>query len=582
MLSSLFPEGAMNSSLTADHAVLSRGVRAEWNARVRALRSLRNLACRQNADLRAALGLFGPPLAAAVGDLRSAVVKESCVCIEELATAYGPEFSRATSEVLIPSLLRASAVSVTFLSTAALNAIQKTVQEGGLGVTKRSVILMANSVMNTISDLKHPMSRQAAASCLGLLLNDDNMRNLPPAALEAIEDAIRSGCADSSLNVRTESRANWRKLELVDPVRAATLLIKLPEPIQVLVLQEKDIASMSNYCSPTRDCIESSAPTHKMFRKADNNIQVRGPQRTSLAQGIASPLLAPSPKPPKSHTLAPRRASIAQPTSGTPVVASPTKARAKPPPAPRRLPVKSGNLTTIAEGSVSSPDMYTRLRPQVRSNPFAHRPPRRSVAPMQITAHLNEIENIPPNSRNGLNNLTDNLVQHDSGCVLDLGEGEPNEVRDVCSTNALQAPVKATDNHFTKAVSCVRNQIDAEPVEILQFEENQDAPCFNNELDREPGERLQDPHIIDSPCFVDEIDGKPTESMAPEFQTSRRILNPEVSERCPGPVTLHHHSIDTSPRQTNGNSLRKARISFILGPNISPQRNCFSEVSRFS
>jgi hypothetical protein len=378
-------------------AVLCRGPVASWDARVRALRDVRRLARAGCHELRVTLSSYGRPLALAVADLRSAVVREAFGCIEDLAASYKAEFTRAICDVLLPALLKSAANSVTFLASSAADTAQSIIREGALGVSKRSVILLANSVMGKVGEIRSAASRRSAAKCLGLLLQDEVLSSLVSTAAEAIEQAILAGCTESDVEVRNISRDNWRKLETLQPNSAAKLLDKLPGQTQCLILKEKDAAMAEPLSLTPEKCIGTrKGKRESPLRDIVENIgALRAPQRSSLALAMAP--LVPSPPPNPMHARAgPRRANPAQ-SNAVAIANPPPKSRPRPPPAPRRLPhaPKFGSDSSASKASDLS---FSHGYEHVPSNPFAHRPPRRSILPMKSHVSLKSHPEVPANT----------------------------------------------------------------------------------------------------------------------------------------------------------------------------------------
>lgn len=228
--------------------VLGGRVVQSWDVRVKALKKLRMIAGYEGVRLGdervgdrgkfvEALRRMGPGICAQIGDLRSVVVRETCACVGFLAETLGDVFAECCGDLIMPALLKISAVTIAVISSSSMEAARKILSFSRNGLSVFVVEQLADAVKNK---KEPPMRRVAAAEYIGLLLVDPDDYQALNAIADIVEEAIGSGCVDPVERVRATSRSSWRKLEASLPQRAANFLDTLPPQVRSLILQEKN------------------------------------------------------------------------------------------------------------------------------------------------------------------------------------------------------------------------------------------------------------------------------------------------------------------------------------------------------
>lgn len=391
--------------------------KSDWKKQVASLQKLRQLAESGGSDAQNALLQVMPALshhlAALVGNLRSSLVRECCECVGAFSGCLGSKFSTVACDALVPPLLRASIVTIAIISTSAKEALRAMLIHGAAGITAKTAIHLADTV-TTLGDKSHHVSRAAAAMALSYLLVDEFICKQPEKVLAGIEKAIHIGCMDPAELVRDRSRSNWRQLDAINPVRAAGVLDHMPEHIQALILQEKsyEYAALQN---ENRDKSRKAGTSPKdktspTFRELpfEHTTSVRekvvvpprrGPRRASLAiitgphQALFSEYSSTQAEekailPNEAHAYPlnsfgspPLQSKNATPEqNGRSSASAQFDASHKHPSAPRRAKQVSPSQRPPLPQEAKSQNAKITGTYRNEPNPFAKRPPRRSVA----------------------------------------------------------------------------------------------------------------------------------------------------------------------------------------------------------
>lgn len=510
-----------------------------WDARAAALRAIATFADDVEgspsaaAALSAALPALAPQLAAAVSELRSAVVRDACAAVAALSHALGPVFAAAAAEQLTPALLRASRVTIAVVAASAARAATAMFTYCAAGVPPRVTGLLARAVVSR-GEKSHPAVRAAAAEYLGLLLQGDVMEMLPERVADEIQAAVAEGCADSAKHVRDISRRNWRLLRRADSRRAAEVFAKMPANVQTLL----------NGNEP-RSCVKvggSAMMPTPVSRVGPSRSRGGGPRRA-----LYRPLV---------------RAESDTSTS-PPLAARPPKSQLRRPPvAPKRT-----------ESAVRR-EPPTKSKP---ANPFAKRPARRSMAigmsgPLLRPEHVHSLTESSQHAKN----------------VGVVASGRPSGV--AASAPSLNLPnpstedvVKALEAPMSVQIASSRSSTEVSQPEISDLSEvpvdddrvvathpdvtnSEDVQTPSSEVRR--GSSLACSETEDSD--FSSAKGSPTplassrRTPSPTRSGLGGLLDEPVQEFSPGSPLF-----PPTPEAVR-QAARKARISFMCGPNVSP------------
>eukprot|EP00177_Eucheuma_denticulatum_P005437 GFKZ01009887.1.p1 GENE.GFKZ01009887.1~~GFKZ01009887.1.p1 ORF type:complete len:1085 (-),score=163.35 GFKZ01009887.1:368-3622(-) len=182
---------------------------------------------RQLSDLSRHLGSL-------ISDLRSALVKETCLCIVNLVRHLGAPFVKATAHELIPALLKRAATTKAVISKSALTAAQAFFDHGVVGLPLQTAKYIAKSVQDRKLSSN---TRAAAAQFVSMILVEDCIEGLADIG-DSIYAAIHAGCTDPDVHVRSLSRGNWVRLYQLDPSFARGMLPEFDHNVSALLLRE--------------------------------------------------------------------------------------------------------------------------------------------------------------------------------------------------------------------------------------------------------------------------------------------------------------------------------------------------------
>lgn len=175
----------------------------DWEKRVDACKRLRSLLIAGAADyeeLYQHLRLLEHPFQISVKDLRSQVVRESCITIAYLSQQLGSKLDHF-SEMLLPSLINLIPNSAKIMSSAGVVAIHFIIQ---FTHVSRLIPIIANQI--------NSKSKEIRKTCLEFL--DQLLHTWPTHTLEKhvalLQDSIRKGISDADPEARAFSRkAFW-------------------------------------------------------------------------------------------------------------------------------------------------------------------------------------------------------------------------------------------------------------------------------------------------------------------------------------------------------------------------------------
>jgi hypothetical protein len=146
------------------HTAVLADPRSAWDARAASLRALAALADDADASpaaaacLMRALPSLSPHLASAVGELRSAVVRDACAAVAALSNTLGPDFAAAAADDLTPALLHASRVTIAVVAASASSAARVLFTAGACGVPPRTASFLSSTVV-AVGEKSHPAAR---------------------------------------------------------------------------------------------------------------------------------------------------------------------------------------------------------------------------------------------------------------------------------------------------------------------------------------------------------------------------------------------------------------------------------------
>lgn len=230
----------MLAELESIRRILDENRSGEWEKRVRALKKCRDLAifaceCGDDGMGEAFLaGLKGlkRQLAAQIGDLRSAVVREACEVLAEMAECLGDAFGDTIGDVVIPALLKTSAVTIQVVWESGAETMRRTLNSSRIPPAIVSAMTQCAGSRNATA------TRSSVAEYVGIIL-DRHPRSELDRSVSSLEGAIRVGLNDAQADVRRRSRKNFCILEMMYPDRARTLFAKLDVVTQKAIIEEK-------------------------------------------------------------------------------------------------------------------------------------------------------------------------------------------------------------------------------------------------------------------------------------------------------------------------------------------------------
>ncbi|KAJ8905182.1 hypothetical protein NDN08_001691 [Rhodosorus marinus] len=213
---------------------------AEWDKRVRALRKCKEIAVfvagaeDQSLLLVFINGLRGlrTQIAAQVGDLRSAVVREACENLASMAECLGDQFGECLGEAIIPALLKTSAVTIQVISESGAEAMRRVLNSSRM---PPAVIV---SLVHCAGRKNANATRSAVAEYIGIIL-DRHPRSELDKSVGLLEHAVHLGLIDQLAEVRRRSRKNFCIFEIMYVDRAAALMRGLDEITQRAIAEEK-------------------------------------------------------------------------------------------------------------------------------------------------------------------------------------------------------------------------------------------------------------------------------------------------------------------------------------------------------
>jgi len=220
--------------------LLGDGKGAEWDKRVRALRKCKELAILvagaedQNLLVVFINGLRGlrTQIAAQVGDLRSAVVREACENLASMAECLGDQFGECLGDVIIPALLKTSAVTIQVISESGAEAMRRVLNSSRMPPSVNVSLVQGAGRKNANA------TRSAVAEYIGIIL-DRHPRSELDKSVGLLEHAVHLGLIDQLAEVRRRSRKNFCIFEIMYTDRAAALMKGLDEITQRAIKEEK-------------------------------------------------------------------------------------------------------------------------------------------------------------------------------------------------------------------------------------------------------------------------------------------------------------------------------------------------------
>lgn len=530
---------AIESALAFHTATLADSG-TSWDARASALRDIATVADDSEtsqaaaAALTAALPSLAPQLAAAISELRSAVVRDACAAVTALSHGLGPAFAAVAAEQLTPVLLRASRVTIAVVAASAASAAHAMFTCCATGVPPRVTGLLARAVVSR-GEKSHPAARAAAAEYLGILLHGGVMEMLPERVADEVQEAVAAGCVDSAVQVRDISRGNWRLLREADPYRASEVLAKIPANMHAL-LSGGDNRSGAQ--------VGGSAMMPTPLSKAGPRSRAGGPRRVPL----------------RPSTRAESDASTSPPVAVRP-----------PKPPPRKPPVVPKRVEASMRRELPS------VKPVIPF-PFARRPARRSVA-VGVTGPLLRPEQLqsPAKSsgpvKNGAAAVSAGSAFTDSSSSAFDHSNSPLPA-DEAKPATTSLPALITSSRSSTELS----RRESSPTGESPRDAKRASPASLNPVD---SDEMRTP----SPEGRRRSSWTCSETEESEFSSAKGTPTPlPFAARTPSSSRSGLGSVLDEPAQkfSPGSPLfpptpeavrqaaRKARISFMCGPNISP------------
>ncbi|GJD09961.1 CLIP-associating protein 1 [Galdieria sulphuraria] len=168
----------------------------------------------------------------AVTDLRSAVVREACQSLVELAKMAKGAIAEPLAESLLAPLVKITPVTIAIIAESGASAAKALVEY----VQSIRMVRATADVLN-IHGLA-PAARNVVAELVWLSLQHQKPTDIEK-CVESFEKAIHSGVQDASANVRSTSRKNFWLFAKLFPNRAQTMVKSLDSGVLKSIGEEK-------------------------------------------------------------------------------------------------------------------------------------------------------------------------------------------------------------------------------------------------------------------------------------------------------------------------------------------------------
>ncbi|GJQ13844.1 hypothetical protein GpartN1_g5635.t1 [Galdieria partita] len=168
----------------------------------------------------------------AVTDLRSAVVREACQSLIELAKMAKGAIAEPLAESLLVSLVKITPVTIAIIAESGASAAKALVEY----VQSIRMVRATADVLN-IHGLA-PAARSVVAELVWLSLQHQKPSDIEK-CVESFEKAIYSGVQDASANVRSTSRKNFWLFAKLFPTRAQAMVKSLDSGVLKSIGEEK-------------------------------------------------------------------------------------------------------------------------------------------------------------------------------------------------------------------------------------------------------------------------------------------------------------------------------------------------------
>jgi len=168
----------------------------------------------------------------AITDLRSAVVREACQTLVELAKMGRGAIAEPLAESLLAPLVRITPVTIAIIAESGANAAKALVEH----VQSIRMVRATADVLGTNG--LAPAARSVVAELANLALQYQKPGDIEK-CVESFEKAIHSGVQDASASVRSTSRKNYWLFAKLFPVRAQALVKSLDSGVLKSLGEEK-------------------------------------------------------------------------------------------------------------------------------------------------------------------------------------------------------------------------------------------------------------------------------------------------------------------------------------------------------
>ena len=205
----------------------------DWAVRQQALQRMQGVLDGGAAELPRFLPAFTrhlrDPIASAISDLRSSIVKEVTYVIIKLACELGTDFE-PMAEYYVPSLLKLTYVTILVISESANDCVRRIIEELSIARMLPQFIKMATTDRNKILRTR----------CTEYLLLALQMWSAPcfDRCLDSVISTVRTCVADAVPETRAAARQAYWEVERIWPERAIGLLRSLDASTQRLILDE--------------------------------------------------------------------------------------------------------------------------------------------------------------------------------------------------------------------------------------------------------------------------------------------------------------------------------------------------------
>eukprot|EP00871_Galdieria_phlegrea_P001583 jgi/Galph1/2425/GphlegSOOS_G1124.1 len=249
----------------------------EWEDRVRALRTLtftvQTLYATRHEEMTQTsrpmfdilidnLRMFRVGLKDAVTDLRSAVVREACDTLKELAVTAKSALAESLAETLFPCLIRIAPVTIAVIA------------ESGAETAKVFVkyiqsIRMVRAVAEAVTTQGlAPAARSLLAEVILLMLENQKTSDIEK-CIESFEKAILAGVQDAAANVRAIHRKNFWTFASLFPHHAKKMAKSLESSILKNLGDDRpeNAPNMASILSDDNNSV-SNQPQLRSFRKS--------------------------------------------------------------------------------------------------------------------------------------------------------------------------------------------------------------------------------------------------------------------------------------------------------------------------